>query len=309
MEPAILRDRFEDVAFTTAVPFSEDTDDVRRDALAKNLADLYDAGARLFVPCGNTGEYYALTDEERISIVETHVEATGDDAVVVAGAGGSVREVTGLAAAYEDAGADAVMVMHPTHTYINESALADYYHEICDGTDLGIVIYKRGPEISREVVIELAGREEVVAVKFAVNDIREFAQTVEDAPEDVTWVNGIAERYALSFAIEGATGYTTGIGNFIPEATLALFDALETGEFERAREIRRLLRPLEDLREEPGPANTLPAGNNVPVIKYGQELAGAVGGPVRTPLRSLSAADERRVEECYERIDGATLER
>ncbi|WP_408960271.1 dihydrodipicolinate synthase family protein [Natrinema sp. 74] len=309
MESAVLRNRFEDVAFTTAVPFSEDAETVRHDALAANLADLYDAGARLFVPCGNTGEYDALTDSERISIVETHVEATGDDAVVVAGAGGSIGEVTSLAAAYEDAGADAVMVMHPTHTYINESALADYYREICAQVDIGVVIYKRSPEITRDVLLELAAREEVVAVKFAVDDVREFAQTVEDGPADVTWVNGIAERYALPFAIEGATGYTTGIGNFVPEATLALFDALEAGEFERAREIRRLLRPLEDLRAAPGLGNTLPAGNNVPVVKYGQELAGAAGGPVRPPLRSLSPAAQRRVEECYERIDAATFER
>lgn len=307
MPRASLSERFQDVAFTTAVPFSDDGSDVLIDALADNLAKQYEAGARLFIPCGNTGEYYSLTDEERIEIVETHVEATGDEATIAGGVAGSLAEVERLADAYEDAGADAIMVMHPDHTYMHQTGLANYYHRICDATDLGVVIYKRGPEVPRDVIVDLSERENVVAVKFAVDDIKEFSQTVADAPGEVTWVNGIAERYALSFAIEGATGYTTGLGNFAPEATLALFDAVEDENWERARSIQRLLRPIEDLREEPGEGNALAAANNVPVIKHGMELAGYAGGPVRDPLVDLSADDAARLEEYYETLQSAPL--
>ncbi|MFP8953497.1 dihydrodipicolinate synthase family protein [Natrialbaceae archaeon A-arb3/5] len=227
---------------------------------------------------------------------------------VAAGVAGSRTEIRRLADAYEDAGADAIMVMHPDHTYAHQRGLANYYHRICDETDLGVVVYKRGPEVPREVLVELSERENVVAVKFAVDDIKEFSQTVADAPGDVTWVNGIAERYALSFAIEGATGYTTGLGNFAPEATLALFDAVEAKEWERARSIQRLLRPIEDLREESGDGNALPAANNVPVVKHGMDLAGYAGGPVRDPLVDLSAGDAERLEEYYERLRAASVQ-
>lgn len=303
----VLRQRFRDVAFTTAVPFSPDESDVLFDDLADNLEKQYDAGARLFIPCGNTGEYYSLTDEERIEIVETHVEATGDEATIAGGVAGGLEEVTRLADAYEDAGADAIMVMHPDHTYLHERGVANYYHRICDATDLGVVIYKRGPEVPRDVIVDLTERENVVAVKFAVDDIKEFSQTVADASGEVTWVNGIAERYALSFAIEGATGYTTGLGNFAPEATLALFEAIKSEDWDRTRSIQRLLRPIEDLREEPGEANALAAANNVPVIKHGMDLAGYTGGPVRDPLIDLSAVDETRLEEYYETLQSAPL--
>ncbi|MFC7196074.1 dihydrodipicolinate synthase family protein [Halosimplex aquaticum] len=114
-----LRSSFETVAFTTPVPFDAE-DEVDHEALADNLSGLYDAGARLFVPCGNTGEYYALTDEERVAVVETHAEATGDEATIAAGASGNEREVLALAERYREAGADAVMVMHPDHTYVHE---------------------------------------------------------------------------------------------------------------------------------------------------------------------------------------------
>lgn len=303
-----LSERFRDVAFTTAVPFSEDTTDIRYEALAENVSQVYDAGAQLFIPCGNTGEYYSLTDEERIAVVETHVEATGDEATVAAGAAGNVAEITELTTAYEDAGADAIVVMHPNYTYMHESGLADYYHRICDATDLGVVIYKRGPEITRDVLVELIEREEVVAVKYADDDIREFSHTVEDADGDVTWLNGIAERYALSFAIEGAEGYTTGIGNFVPEATLSLFDAIHAEEWERARRLQRMLRPLEDIREKSGDGNEIAAANNVPVVKYGMDLAGYEGGPVREPLVELTDGDAARVEKHYTEIKASVLQ-
>lgn len=302
MERPALRERFEDVAFTTAVPFAEDGAGVDHDALAENLGVMAAAGAELFVPNGNTGEYYALTDAERVRIVETHVEATGADATVVAGAGGSVGHVTELADAYAAAGADALMVMHPDHTYIHRAGLAEYYHRICDATDLGVVLYTRGPEIHREVLVELSERAEVVAVKFARDDITAFARTVEEASGAVTWVNGIAERYALSFAIEGATGFTTGLGNFLPEVPLALFDALANEQWERAREIQRAVRPIEDLREESGADNDLAAANNVPVVKRGLDLAGLNGGPVRPPLVGLAEADAARLEQYYRAV-------
>lgn len=302
-----LKGALADVAFTTAVPFTEDGASVRHEAMADNLSALYAAGARVFVPNGNTGEYYALSPAERTAVVRTHVDAVGDDATVVGGVGGSLPEVADLVAAYEEAGADAVMVMHPDHTYAHVDGLVEYYDRICEMTDLGVVIYKRGPEVARSVVSELSTRENVVAVKFAVDDVREFSQTVSDAPGDLTWINGIAERYALSYAVEGAEGYTTGIGNFVPEATLALFEAVDAGEWDRARELRDLLRPFEDLRAEAGPDNHIAAANNVPAVKHGMDLAGYEGGPVRPPLVGLSPADERRAEEYYERITAASL--
>ncbi|MFC4440341.1 MULTISPECIES: dihydrodipicolinate synthase family protein [Natrialbaceae] len=309
MARVALRDSFRDVAFTTATPFSDDGSEVLSNELADNLAKQYDAGARLFIPCGNTGEYYSLTDDERIEIVETHVESTGDDATIAGGAVGSLEEVNRLANAYKDAGADAIMVMHPDHTYTHEDGLTNYYHRICDATDLGVVIYKRGPGVTRDTICELSERENVVVVKFAVNDIKEFSQTVADAPGDVTWVNGIAERYALAFAIEGVTGYTTGLGNFAPETTLALFDAVENENWERARSIQRLLRPIEDLREESGEGNALPAANNVSVVKYGMDLAGYTGpgsrpaGRTRRRRRSTSRGVLRATPD---RIDSGT---
>ncbi|MFC4986721.1 dihydrodipicolinate synthase family protein [Saliphagus infecundisoli] len=297
-----LRDDLHGVAFTTATPFGEGGDRVDREAIGENIRTLAEAGADLFIPCGNTGEYYSLTDDERIGVVEATVDAVPADATVVAGAGGATAEAIEMINAYEDAGADAAMVMYPRHTYVHEEGLIDYYRSIAASTDLGVVVYKRGSLLSERVIEAVAGIENVVAVKYAVNDVTEFSRLAATIT-DVVWLNGVAERYGPSYALEGAEGLTTGIGNFIPEPVLALYDAIKDGDWERAREIRDLLRPFEDLRAEAVGGPAFGAAKNVPVVKYGMDLRGLTGGPVREPLVELAEEDRERVEKYLERVE------
>lgn len=294
------------VAFTNPTPFTEDGTAVRHDALTNNLEYIADAGGNVILPCGNTGEYYSLSREERIAVVRTTVEAVGDRMTVAAGVGGSTKDALSLIEAYEDAGADALLVMHPVHTFVHADGIAEYYRRLAEATDLGLVLYKRGPELPDSVIAELSTIDNVLAVKYAVNDIKAFAAVVRDTPGDIVFSNGIAERFAPSFGVEGAEGFTTGIGNFVPEASLALMDAIRAEDWDRAKAIRDVFRPFEDLREEAGSGNhpALSAANNVPAVKFGMELAGLTGGPVREPLVGLSEADEVRVREYYEALAG-----
>jgi 4-hydroxy-tetrahydrodipicolinate synthase len=294
-----LRDGLANVAFTTTTPFTPDGASVDREAVGENTAALVEAGAELVIPCGNTGEYYALGRDERVAVVEETVAAVDDDVTVVAGAGGSLPEVTDLASAYVDAGVDGVMLMHPGHTHVHERGALEYYRAVADAVDVGLVVYKRGPEVSDDVVVRLSTEENVVGVKYAVNDVKGFSDVASRAADEFALVNGIAERFAPAFALEGADGFTTGVGNFAPEAALELEAAIEDRDWERARAVRERIRPYEDLRDEPGDGNALPAANNVPAVKFGLELAGRYGGPVRPPLVDLSEADRERAREHY----------
>lgn len=308
MEYEKLKDHLRGVSFTTPVPFTDDGWEVVSDALARNTRAIVEAGGRSVIPCGNTGEYYSLTDDERLETVETTIDAVGDDAAVIAGVGGSTDQAIKQIRRYEAAGADGVMVHDPDHTYIHRDGLVEYYRKLADSTELGVVLYKRGPELSLPVVSELATVDNVVGLKFAVNDIDEFSKTVREVSGDIVPTTGIAERFAPAFALEGAEGFTTGIGSFVPEVSLALQDALEREDWDRVLSIRDLVRPYEDLREETGPGNDLGAANNVPAVKYGLKLAGRYGGSVREPLTELSAEDKRRAEQYYERMRDADLE-
>lgn len=225
----------------------------------------------------------------------------------VGGAGGSTKDTIELLEAYEDAGVDAAMIMSPGHAYIHEHGLINYYRTLASATDLGLVLYKRGPYITGRVIDELSTVDNVVAVKYAINDVKQFSRLTETVSGELVWLNGVAERYAPAYALEGAERFTTGIGNFVPEPVLALERALVDGDWDRARRIRDLLRPFEDLREEGNPP-AFSAAKNVPAVKLGQEYQGFYGGPVREPLVDLSEQDRERVGAYIDEIEQAGLE-
>jgi len=304
-----LKESLKGVWFTSATPFSSDRQSVHHGELANNIKWLQEQGVSNFIPNGNTGEYYALTDKERREIVQTVVETVSDSASVVPGAGGSTKEVINLTEHYRKAGVDGVMIMYPSHTYIHSEGIREYIEQITTSApDLGFVIYVRGPALSSDTLSYVSEIENVVGVKYAVNDVEEFSNAVEKADDDIMWLNGIAERFAPSYALEGAHGFTTGIGNFAPRISLELMNALRKEDWERAKHLRELCRPFEVLREEAGADNTLAAANNVPSVKFGMELAGLYSGPVREPLVELSEADKQRAREYYGRIKNERIE-
>lgn len=297
-----LKAGLENVAFTLTTPFTNDGAAIASGKMRENLEFLEQNDVELYVPCGNTGEYYSLTDEERVESVQITAETVSDGSMVLAGAGGSTGHVIDLAHQYEAVGASAVMIMHPGHTHIHEQGLVAYYRKIMEAIDLPIVIYKRGPELSRKVLVKLSADEGVIGIKYASSDITEFTAMVQRADSDVVWINGLAERYAPAFALEGATGFTTGIGNFLPKQSLELFSAIESSDWSRATAIRNELSALEEIRDGTGSGNQLGSANNVPVVKYGMEIADLYGGPVREPLSPLDSEAANQVENNYDAI-------
>ncbi len=301
-----LRDSLRGVGFTLPTPFTEGASNVYHETLREHVRFLADAGAELLIPCGNTGEYYSLSHAERVDVVETTVEESVPDQRVIAGAAGSTKTVLDLIDAYERIGVDGVMVLHPDHTYRHEDGLRRYYRTIAEETDLGVLLYKRGRGVTDDVLVDIADLENVVGVKYAVNDIDAFSECVRRADPETVWTTGIAERFAPSYALEGAEGFTTGVGNFAPGLALELMDALEREAWDRAKSIRNDVRPYEAFRDGTGKENSLPNANNVPAIKYGLELTGLYGGPVRPPLVDLTDTQRERVQELYRRMTAPT---
>ena len=300
MSHSELRSDFNSVNVVVTTPFSEDGQHVNHEALAENVRFLREAGIRLYIPCGGTSEYSSLTDEERVNVVATTVDAVDGAGSVVAGVGGALKEALELVAEYEAVGADGIMVNPATHGSSHD-ALVEYYRTIANETDLGVMLYKTDSAISNDILAEVGELENILAIKYS-DDVTDLTHTYDTLPEnlvaDLEWVNGRAEMHAVSFGLEGAHGFTTGIGNFVPEICLDLVEATKNGEWDRARQIREVVRPYQELRGEAG---------SIAAVKYGQELAGVTGGPVRIPRRGeMDQEHKDRANSYYESIMSAT---
>ncbi len=298
-----LASSLHDVAAGLLTPFDQsDPSIIHWDALEETAQWLASEGIGVFLACANISEYHSLTHEERVKSVEVASSALPSEATVLGGVGGSTTTAVELAGAAEDNDADGIMVMPPDHTFKHEAGVVAHFDRIADAVDIGTVPYIRGFDVTVDLVERIVRHQNVVGVKWAISDIELFAACVDAARDDCVWVCGMAEPPAPAYYAEGAVGFSAGVSNFCPRAGLALFDALEAGEWERARAIRNLCQPLMDLRKDPGEDNSYPGGYSVQVVKEGLRLAGREPGGVRTPLVEITDLRRQAVEREYQRL-------
>ncbi|MFF8196070.1 dihydrodipicolinate synthase family protein [Streptomyces bobili] len=282
-----------DVVAIPVTPFAEDGS-VDQDAHRALLRRLLDGGIRTLTPNGNTGEFYALTPEERRLVTELTIEETRDRAVILVGVGHDVPTAVASARHARELGAGMIMVHQPVHPYVSQSGWVDYHRAIAESVpELGVVPYIRNAQLSGARLAELADAcPNVIGVKYAVPDAARFAAFARDAGlERFVWVAGLAEPYAPSYFSAGATGFTSGLVNVTPAVSLNMIEALRSGDYPAAMKVWEQIRRFEELRAANGSAN------NVTVVKEALASLGLCRREVRPPSRPLPEADRAEVAE------------
>ncbi|MEW1779394.1 dihydrodipicolinate synthase family protein [Streptomyces sp. NPDC086777] len=279
-----------DVVAIPVTPFAADGG-IDRDAHRALLRRLLDGGVRTLTPNGNTGEFYALAPQERQLVTELTLDEAGDRAAVLVGVGHDIATAVATARHAREHGAQMVMVHQPVHPYVSQAGWVDYHRAVAAAVPgLGVVPYIRNAQLPGARLAELADAcPNVIGVKYAVPDAARFAAFARDAGLDrFVWVAGLAEPYAPSYFSAGATGFTSGLVNVAPAVSLAMIEALRSGDYPAAMKVWEQIRRFEELRAANGSAD------NVTVVKEALAALGLCRRDVRPPSRQLP--EEERAE-------------
>jgi 4-hydroxy-2-oxoglutarate aldolase len=135
---------------------------------------------------GSTGEAILLSDQERRDVLKAALAAAAPNKVMIAGTGiESATETLRLTEYAAELGYDAAMVRTP-HYYKKQMLPANllaFYRTVADRSSLPVIIYNfpqaTGYDIPAEIVIELAGHPNIIAIKESSGNLDKVKSMVE----------------------------------------------------------------------------------------------------------------------------------
>src|SRR5271157_3773852 len=155
------RGSFRGVFAATVTPMkaNEDIDFPRLAAFTDHLVR---KGVHGLIPLGSTGEYYALSADERERVLRSTIEVVAGRVPVAAGANaGSTREVIAYARQAEALGCDGVMLAAPYYSLPRPEELFAHFRAVNNSIGIPIILYnypgRTGVDMPPEFIERLAG--------------------------------------------------------------------------------------------------------------------------------------------------------
>ena len=207
------------VLIALATPFTADGS-IDEPAMRALVDRMIDAGVHGVVACGSTGEFSALTLDERRLVVETVIDQTAHRVPVIAQTGaGSTAEAIRLSRHAQSAGADVVMPVAPYYEPLTLNETLTYLRTVAASVDIPVMLYNlpaaTGVDLTPDTVGALAREvENIRYVKNTTEDMAQSLQLIHDHGDVVCTFVGW-DALILAALVEGGAGVMAGTGNVV----------------------------------------------------------------------------------------------
>lgn len=274
-------------SYTVAVtPFTADGSSIDVPALKRFLDWQLDEKVPGIIMLGTTGEFVAITDDERQQVVEETVKhINGRIPVVVGSMAASTKEAVRRSAQAEELGADGLMILPPFYYTPTDDEIFRHYKAISEAVQIPIMLYNNpvtsNVDMSAKLVARLARAFE--NVRYIKESSQELGRVRDVLEASDGLINVFAGERVVDSYLLGAVGYVNPYGNYIPRASAGFVQLAADGRFEEARTIQRLIDELDEIIAEGHPTY----GHQC----YSKELAARAGypvGTVRPPLTTFA---------------------
>jgi 4-hydroxy-tetrahydrodipicolinate synthase len=282
-----------EILTATVTPF-DSSGAVDYDRYGELCTYLVDNGSDGVVVSGTTGEAPTLSDDERLGLLRTAIDAIGDRATVVAGTGTySTAHSVHLTEEAHEAGAHGFLVVTPYYNKPPPRGIVAHFQAVAAASDRPVIVYNIPSRvvinIEPETMAQLAEIPNVTSVKQANADLGQAKRIVELDLDLYAGDDNLVHPFLELGGKGGVCVHTHVVGPRVAEMVRRFRD----GDTQGAKRID----------EELGPAYELLAVTTGPIqIKAALNLLGRDVGGHRLPLVEASDEERAQIRDCLERL-------
>ena len=278
---------FGTVLTAMVTPFSADGTKIDFAAAAQLANDLVDLGNNGLVVNGTTGESPTTDEHEKLELLKVVLDAVGNRARVIAGAGSNdTAHSILLAKDAAQAGAHGLLVVTPYYNKPPQAGIFAHMIAVADSTDLPVMVYdipgRSGVAISNDTMLQLSEHPKILANKDAKGDVWAASQVM--AQSDLAYYSG-DDPLNLALLAVGAIGVVSVTGHVVADRHKQMVEAIQNNDVQTARKINESLVPITE--------GIMTRAGGAIMVKASLDLLGRVGGgSLRLPL--VPATPEQR---------------
>ena len=256
-------------------------------ALGRHMTALRAAGVAGWVPCGSSGEYSLMSDDERDSVLKFVANFARPGEVLIAGTNApSTAGVIANTLRAKALGYHAVLLAVPFYTKPTQVEIIRHFNAVTDATGMDVVLYsypgKDGVEIGYEALDALAENPHIIGIKESSGVMQRAIGISTRYGGRIQLVSG-SDDIAWDFMHWGAEAWICGPANCMAKPVCQMDAAFRSGDHARAKAIMQAIWPA---------MNVLESGKFVQKLKYGCKLQGNPVGDCRMPFGPLTAAEK-----------------
>ena len=221
---------------------SYDKDDkVNEEALRYHCRYLLDeCKVQGLIPCGSTGGFAYMHDDERELVIKTVLEeAKGKGEVYAGTASCATRDVVRYTREAMSWGSDGVMIVPPYYGGLSQEELFQHYKNVAEGAPEAPIILYNNPftshsDILPETVERLSAFDNIIAIKETTGIMQRVKDIQYRVGNKIEVVCG-CDTLPFEFFLCGVTAWISGPGNLLAKQSEMLYQlAVVQKDFEKA---------------------------------------------------------------------------
>jgi dihydrodipicolinate synthase/N-acetylneuraminate lyase len=270
-------------------PFTND-DRLDLPLFEKNLQTQLQAGVHGVIIGGSLGEASTLTESEKEAMVRSALALCNASVPVVVNIAESVtQEAIRMAKLARSWGANGVMLLPPMRYRSDDRETIHYFRSVATATDLPVMIYNNPVDYKidfrPELFDALLDCPTVTALKESSRDVTNLTRMLNRFGDRFKILCGV-DTLALEELLLGAHGWVAGLVDAFPYETVAIWNYVRSGHYDKARALYRWFMPLLELDIHP---------KLVQYIKLAAQEQGIGSEFVRPPRLCLVGEERDRV--------------